>query len=432
MNKFLVLIKKEIKELLTLEMILPLLITIVLFMFVGKIIGQEQDKANETKQNIVLIDNDNTSMSGLVKDTIKQSLNVEENTSGDNVDSILQKAKNENKSLLVVIPSGFQQSVSNLEPNKIEVYSIIKNFSFMGAKNYQVITTSLSAINNALSDQLIKQNTTADPAKIKSPLAINDFVVVGDHKANTNPNEIMGYISTQTTFIPIILFMVIILSSQMIATAIASEKENKTLETLLTTPVKRTYIVISKMAAAGIVALASSGIYIFGFRSYINGISGGAMNTSSSNVSGAINQLGLNFTPENYVILGISLFFGILAALSISLILGAFAQDVKSVAGLTSPLMILVAIPYFLTLFLDISSLSPAVKYLVYAIPFSHSFLAAPNILLGNYMPIIWGILYQFAFFVVFVIIATKIFSTDKIMTMKLNFNKKNRLFRAK
>lgn len=423
MNKFWILLRKEIKELMTVEMLLPLVIVMVLFMFVGKTISKEQDKNKSVKQNIVLIDQDQTATSKIVKDAVGQTLAIEE-VNNITTDQALERAKKDNKTLLLIIPEGFEKSVANLEPKQIEVYSIIKNFSFMGSQNYQVITASLAAINEAISNQLIEQNTTLDPAKLKNPMQTKDFVVIGNKQANTNPIAVLTYITNQTTFIPIILFMVIILAAQMIATAIASEKENKTLETLLTAPIKRTYIVVSKMAAAGIVALLSSGIYLIGFRSYVNGVSGGQLNTTS-NIADAAGQLGLSFSPMNYVLLGLALFFGILAALSISLILGAFAQDVKSVAGLTSPLMILVAIPYFLTLFVDINSLSPGLRYLVYAIPFTHSFLAAPNLLLGNYMPIVWGVLYQFAFFSLFVFIATKIFSSDKIMTMKLNFSKK-------
>ena len=423
MNKFLVLLKKEIKELMTLEMILPLIAVAVIFMSIGNMVGKEQDKAKTNKQDIILIDQDKTETSDLVRQTLDKTLNIEE-LQNTTTDVALETAKKENKSLLLLIPSGFETSMMSSEPKQIEVYSVIKNFSMMGTKNYETISLSLSAINDALSNQLIAQNTNIDPSKLKNPMQSKDFVIVAGKQAPGNPIQIMSYITNQTTFIPIILFMVIILAAQMIATAIASEKENKTLETLLTAPIKRSYIVITKMSAAGIVALLSAGIYLVGLRSYVNGVSGGQL-SSSGTLSETINQLGLAFTPTNYLLLGLALFFGILAALSIALILGAFAQDVKSVATLTTPLMILVMIPYFLTLFLDINSLSPALRYLVYAIPFTHSFLAAPNLLLHNYAPIIWGILYQLAFFVVFVMIATKIFSSDKIMTMKLSFKKK-------
>lgn len=420
MKKFLALLKKEIKELATLQMIAPLIVTIVMFMAVGKIVGGETEKMQANKQSVVLVDNDQSQISQLIGKTLEKNLKVE--TKSGEITQIVKSASDGKKAAVVVIPEGFEKSVKDLKPQKIKLYSLIRNFSYTGSKSYEVIASSIAMINEAVSDQLIAQNVTGDPKKIKNPVVMEDYVRIGDKQAKASPNEVMGFVSSQTTFIPIILFMVIIFAAQMIATTIATEKENKTLETLLTTPVSRKYIVTSKMAGAGLVALVSSIVYMFGFRSYMDGLSGGQASAAFSSVAA---KLGLGFGSTDYVVLAISLFFGILAALAISLILGAFAEDVKSVAGLTSPLMILVAIPYFLTLFLDINSMSPAVKYLVYAIPFSHSFLTAPNLLLGNYMDIMYGIIYQFVFFAVFVWIATKIFSTDKIVTMKLNFSKK-------
>jgi len=52
-------------------------------------------------------------------------------------------------------------------------------------------------------------------------------------------------------------------------------------------------------------------------------------------------------------------------------------------------------------------------------------FLAAPQILLGQYMPVFYGMIYLAALFMVFVYIASYIFSTDKILTIKLKFGKK-------
>jgi ABC-2 type transport system permease protein len=65
------------------------------------------------------------------------------------------------------------------------------------------------------------------------------------------------------------------------------------------------------------------------------------------------------------------------------------------------------------------------IQIIVYIIPFSHTFLAAPNIFLQNYGIIFIGAAYQFLVFIVLAIVATKIFSSDKILTLKLNFSKK-------
>jgi ABC-2 type transport system permease protein len=92
---------------------------------------------------------------------------------------------------------------------------------------------------------------------------------------------------------------------------------------------------------------------------------------------------------------------------------------------MVAPLTMVIMIPYFLIMFLDLNSISPALKYVIYAIPFSHPFLAAPNLMLHQYRNIWLGIGYMALLFLVFVFIAAKIFASDKILTLNLNFKKK-------
>ena len=426
MRKFLILLKKEIRELLTLQIILPLIITSILFGFIGKVMSNEQEKAKKPLDVIVLNQDSGSAISGQIIEILKSAnLNVELLTYED-VESALNKTRNENKAALFIIPIGFEKSVTELAPLKIGTYTVIRDLTLLGGRNYANLVAALMVVNEVFSNSLLSQEVSGvSPEVLKNPIQADEYIVVGNKKANISPNVIMGFVSQQTLFIPIILFMVVVFASQMIATAIANEKENKTLETLLTTPVSRHAIVVAKMTAAGLIALLSSGVYMIGFKSYINGVVGSE--NASSQVGEIMNQLGLTFTPQNYFLLGLSLFIGILVALAISLILGSFAEDVKSVAGLTTPVMVLVMIPYFFTMFIDLNNVSPIMRYIVYAIPFSHIFLAAPNLYLHNYLFVIYGIIYQLMIFIIFVIIAAKIFSTDKIVTMKLNFSKKKK-----
>ncbi|MFA7253239.1 MAG: ABC transporter permease [Patescibacteria group bacterium] len=420
MRKFLLLVKKEIKELLTAQVILPLVFTALLFLVIGNIMGKEQEKAKKP-QEVAVVNEDGGMVSNVLVETLKQSsLNVEL-MSGDNA---LESSQKENKVSLIKIPAGYSESVLNSEPKKIEIHTFVRNFSMIGGQNYASVMAAVAKANEAISNSIISERASGlDPIQLKNPIQPDEFTVVGDKQANISPNAIMGFVTQQTTFIPIILFIVIVFSSQMIATAIATEKENKTLETLLTTPVNRKVIVVAKMVGAGFISLIASVFYMFGFKYYIGGLAGNVQATGD--INNFIETLGLTFTPEGYILLGVSLFIGILIALSISLILGAFAEDVKSVAGLTSPIMVLVMIPYFLTMFLDINSLPSTLKYITYVIPFSHVFLAAPNLFLHNYAGVIWGILYQLIWLIIAILIAAKIFSTDLIVTMKLNFSKK-------
>jgi ABC-2 type transport system permease protein len=106
------------------------------------------------------------------------------------------------------------------------------------------------------------------------------------------------------------------------------------------------------------------------------------------------------------------------------MILGSMVDNVKSVQAVTTPVMILVLLPYLLTLLVDINTVSSGLKYLIYAIPFSYPFLASQKILLHDYGFIVLGILYEMMVFLAFVVAAARIFSTDKILTARFGRGK--------
>lgn len=429
MKKFFILVRKEVRELMTPQVLLPLVLIVIVFVFVGKLVGREAQKV-QAPRPVAVLDLDRSALSAKVVGVLgKSNFDVDLQTEGT-VAAVIAQAKSKNERLVVVIPAGFGEGVAKLEPQKLETYTVLKNFSYTGSRDSAILSVALAAVNETLSNKLLQnQPGGADPQNLKNPVKSRDFVIIGDRQAEVNPNVVLAFISSQTTFIPIILFFVIVFSSQLIAASIATEKENKTLETLLSLPVTRKSIVAAKLVGAGFVALLTAVLYLYGMQSYLSGLTGsfgGGAGTDQA-AHAAITQLGLIFRPLDYLLLGLTLFFGILAALSIALILGSFAEDAKSAQGIIAPLMVLILIPYFLVLFLDLSTLSPALKVLVYAIPFSYPFLAAPNLLLRQYGEIAWGIGYLALLFVVFVYIASKIFASDRILTMKLNFFKKNR-----
>lgn len=425
MRKFFVILKKEIRELLTPQIVIPLLISILFFAFIGKLVGTETKKASSS-QAVIVLDNDNSSASSMVVRVIKDSGFKVKVLKGKKVSQAVHLAEKKGINVVITIPEGFEKNLESFKKPEVETYVILRSFSLGATRVSQDLKIALSVITNALSNQrLISVAPGIDPSILKSPIHIKESVIVGNRYAEASAEQILGFITSQTAFIPIILTLIIVFSSQMIATAIASEKENKTLETLLSLPVKRGGLVTAKMVAAGLIALAAAAVYIFGFRYYMEGITGSEFaKVSSGVISSAIRELGLILTPSSYILLGTSLFFGILCALSISIILGAFADDVKGVQAILTPLMILVLIPYFLLMFLDLNTVSPVIKYVILAIPFSHPFMAASNLFLKNYLAVYAGILYQAIFFLIFAFIASRILSSDKILTMKLKMKK--------
>ncbi|MFA6082324.1 MAG: ABC transporter permease [Patescibacteria group bacterium] len=425
MKKFWVLLKKEVKELITPIMVVPLLATVVLFMGIGKVSDIEATKAKTQPIEIAVIDQDSTAASAEIITGLKSAKYIV-NLPTDSVQNVLDTANSNKNVAIIIIPAGFGNNILSGTNGQIEFYSVVKSLSATASRNQQTVKAIIQLINEQVSNSIIKSQSSFNPNFVKQPIVTSDHIIVGDKNAPISMDQMMAVVQNQTYFIPIILFLVIIIAAQLIATSVATEKENKTLETLLSTPISRRAIVTAKLMAAGIVAGLFAVVYLIGMRSYMNGLSGGALTAGqSADVSNALHTLGLTFGTTQYILLGLTLFLGILCALAVALILGAFAEDAKSIQGIITPLMILVMIPYFLVLILDFNSLSPAIKWAVYAIPFAHPFLAVQAISLHQYSSVIYGIIYQAIVFVIFVSIAARIFSTDLIVTLKLNFNKK-------
>lgn len=423
MKKLLVLIKKEVREMITMQMIVTMAVMIGLFVFIGNVVGEETKKS-DTSRDIAVLDLDRTESSRAAIGFLeKNGFNLTE-LSEKNKEQAVRSAREKNIAAVLIVPEGFGQGISAQKPQTLETYTAINNFTVAGIQKNAVLDSAASGLSGFFSDRIIEKNIHgSDPETIKNPIGRNDWVITSAGKANVNPSLLIAFIQSQTILIPIVLFFVIIFAASMIAAAVATEKENKTLETLLTMPVDRRLIVLAKMVGAGIVALLSAAVYLFGIRYYVNGISGNALD-GMANMGSAMDQLGLTFAPLDYLFLGTTMFLGIMCGLAIAMVIGSFSQSAKSAQGMITPLILLVMIPYFLTMFIDINSASLFMKSIICAIPFSYSFLAVQNIFLHNYAVIAAGIAYQAAFLAVFVFLAAKIFSTDKIITMRFNFKR--------
>ncbi len=81
--------------------------------------------------------------------------------------------------------------------------------------------------------------------------------------------KLANVLSSQSTFIPIIMMMIIMMAGQLVISSMALEKENKTLETLLTLPVKRLKYCCRKNNCQRNCGLILAVIYMLGMSSYL-------------------------------------------------------------------------------------------------------------------------------------------------------------------
>jgi ABC-2 type transport system permease protein len=207
--------------------------------------------------------------------------------------------------------------------------------------------------------------------------------------------------------IPIAIMMLVIMGSTSVISSMGMEKENRTLETLLSMPVRRSHIVLSKIIGSAVAGLALGLIYMIGFFNYFNSLSGS---------SGNLAALGLELGAGDYVLIGLTVFAALVAGLCLAIILGTFASSYRQAQSLTFPIIGLAMLPMMITMFMDFETMSPILKVVIFAIPFSHPMMAMKALMLDNYPLVISGILYSLAFTGVMVAITARIFTTDRVV----------------
>lgn len=428
--KFINLLQKELKELINGQMILSLAVILAMLFIMGNITKSAINDVTEEAQNpkINISDRDDTDFTQNLIEVLKNSgaeIKVFE-TDGDNYADILSENDIKN---IVIIPKGFTDSIEKGE--KPEIITASRMTSAATLSNISTGTSgAITLIQNCIANTIATE-AGMSPEQfelMENPIMLTDNTVVDDKSANTSIDSIMNKISMQNAILPIIVFLLIMMTSQSLISSISNEKIDKTLETLLSAPVSRSSIITAKMLAAAVVALINAGVYMIGFSKFIKSSSIQAENlVSSISVDDALSQLGLNLSVGDYVLVGIQLFMTIMICLSVSIMLGALVNDTKSSQTVIMPIMMLAMVPYVISMLADINTLPMIVRILVYAIPFTHTFSGMSNLMFGNNTIFFGGLIYQIIVFAICMFFALRLFKSDKILTISLNFGQKSK-----
>ena len=416
MSGFRNIVKKEIKELLTPATILPIVLMTIIFAAIGGTMSGIEEEIH-TPPVIGLINENNTTFSSIASDVFYENAEVVFNsTIGSDKEVAIEQIREEGGVALIVIPKNFTERIKNDMPGEIEVYWIMKGAGLMDTISSGSVEKILGLVSLDISSKLIEDNSTANATIVLSPttrMETTNFKGV-DFKG-ISPGQITSMLSAQSTTIPIVMMMIIIMAGQMVISSMALEKENKTLETLLTLPVKRTSIVAGKIAASAIIGLLLAFVYMLGIGYYMQSFQMGDM--SSVNFDLSLSSLDL-------LLVGISLFVALVAALSLCMLLGTLAKNYKSAQTLTVPITMMALFPMLITMFTDFDTLPLGLKTLVFAIPFSHPMMAARALLFDDYMLVIAGIIYVTIFAIIIIGIVVWVFRTDRLLTGSTNTKK--------
>lgn len=400
------LIIKEIKELVRDPKILigMIIIPLVMFPLMGLAIRTSMESAQQSLQKVSLVimnlDNDKESFE-LIEYLAENGVQIYETPTSD-WNQTLQFMREKNVTDLLVIPKNFTSDMGANKTAAVMSYSMYTGKGFLEGASASVINSLLESYKSEKTFHTFSQS------------------IVNDNPVNVDPRTLSGVLMSQYVAMPVTIMVLLVFAMQIAATSVASEKEEKTLETLLTLPINRFTILAGKLVGSVVVAAVGAITYMFGFNYYMGSFS--ATMPDSSGVDLA--KLGLAPTPLAYVLLGISLFISMLSALALAVVLSAFAEDVRGAQALVGYIYPVLFVPMILLMFADVNTLPFALRIALLAIPYSHPMLTARAALTGDYLTPVFGIIYVSLFTIAVLYIAAKLFATEKILTMKLRFRR--------
>jgi ABC-2 type transport system permease protein len=406
---------KELKELIRDPKIFlgMIIIPVIMFPVLGGIMGYSMQSAQEKaeKASVLVLNNDGGSYSEIFINFLNSSVKVfvENNTTPEEAMTLDLLSKYDTTQF-IEIPGDFSANMSEhtgVDPNitaSVNFYGVFSGTGMFEDIGSSMLDGLVELFNRAIAPDVVHQKKSA--------------VVKGEIVEGVDPSMLSGLMISQSIAMPITIMILLTYSMQIAATSVAMEKEEKTLETLLTLPMDRFSILMGKLSGSIIVAGVGALAYMFGFNYFM----GSFMSAIPTGASLDLASLGLVPSLFGYLLLGISLFVTLLSALALAVIISAFSEDVRGAQSLVGFIYPLVFIPSLLLMYLDVNSLPLALRIVVYAIPYTHPIIAAKAVTMGDYLTVVLGIVYVAAFTFGIMYAASRLFATEKILTAKLRF----------
>jgi len=411
---------KEVKELIRDPKILIGMIIVPLLMFplMGLAVRTSMQTAAESVKamSIGVIDRDKGPYAQNLTDIFSNSNLTVIRLNATNVEQVAKDVQESNMTAVVVIPEEFSQNITNNSQAQVHVYGVFRGTGIAETAGPSAVVSIVNEFSEYLARYKVGNNTA-----ILDPILPSQESIVKGKVVNVSPNVISTLVLSQYIGLPIGIMVLLVFAMQIAATSVASEKEEKTLETILSMPVGRFTILLGKLAGSVIVAAVGALAYVVGFDYYMGSYTVAFQTQPSVDLA----SIGLAPTLIGYLVLGASLFITLVSALALAIAVSSFAEDVRSAQTIVGYFYFIMFVPMIFIMYSDVSILPLALRLVLLAIPFTHPMLAARASVTGDYTTAILGIVYVTAFTLGVLYIAAKIFTTEKILTMRLRLKRK-------
>lgn len=377
MKTILTIVKKELKRFFTdPRMLLSLFLPGLLIYGLYSVMGTYVQKSMEPSEYTVYIDNMPESLEAAI-----ESLPIkyyQEEVNSDNVDALLKDKK-------IDLYMSFEENFED----KVDEYEFS---SGLKAPNIQIKYNSAS-LTSASIENLITSLLDKYEATLTNKFDVTSISVATSEDTVT---------STITMMLPFLLITFLFTGAMSIcADSIAGEKERGTIATLLITPTKRSHIVLGKVVALGITALASALVSAVGLFMSLPKLIG----------------VGFSFSiygPTTIILALIIIILTVLLFTAILTMVSTYAKTIKEATSLSTPLMVVIML-ISVSNFMSTTASTNLASYFIPVLNVSQCLVQLFSLSI-NPITFVICILSNAVYIAICVYIVTKIFNNEHII----------------
>lgn len=274
---------------------------------------------------------------------------------------------------VVVIPEGFGENITKGVPGKLYVYTYMREASLSEASRVSALNGLIGSYGNVVR-QRFAEAANVSTAFVYNPVQVEGKVALSGRIYSAEAASQVTSLLFSIIFAPLI---VVGYASQIAATTMGVEKEEHTLEVLLSLPVNRKSIVVAKLSGSIVISILATLGLSLGLIIYIGNV------TKMAGGGFAIDLLRNLLNASNMTAIGVALVVGVLLSTSLSMLLGLFGKDVRSSQSLSGVVWTLVFLVGYGLAMIQFTGLGEAAKIAIAAVPLSAPVLALKLSLTG-------------------------------------------------
>ncbi len=326
---------------------------------------------------------------------------------------VITHEENNNKlvpDLKVVIPRSFIANLTSF--NRTAIVRIVKNVASSKADQaVNIVNSVLAQYSRKVSEAKVEYLGELSSLKLRPDSVLNPIltatVFIGPQGGQVSYAE-----SVRIAIAKLLAFSLIFVttpSTAYITDSVIGEKERKTFESLLATPVPRWALIIGKILSTSLVGLITG----------LTDAAGLILFFILPSMTYGINMFGY-ITPSLIATHALAVYLSVLASLAIILPLVIRSGSYRVAQTFSLIVIGLASLVFFMALYVDLDKITPAIaRYILYAIPYTHAVGMIEHIVTNEFPLVTTHLIAMLVIIGVLLWLSLRLFNEERIIYSK-------------